>query len=138
VVVQKWKDKRDVLSLSTQHTDELVKITCGRKESEKPAAIIDYNKHKAYIDLSDQMKAYTTYLRRGVKWYRKLAIELLVGSALVNAFILHQKVANEEMTITKFKEEVATMLLQVDLQGPRTETVVGLQHILEDARCRPQ
>jgi hypothetical protein len=64
-------DKRDVLTLSTKHTDAVMKITCGRKEIEKPAAVIDYNNHKAYIYLSDQMKAYTTSLRRGVKWYRK-------------------------------------------------------------------
>jgi hypothetical protein len=126
VVIQKWKDKRDVLTLSTKHTNAVMKITCGRKEIEKPAAVIDYNNHKAYIYLSDQMKAYTTSLRRGVKWYRKLAIELLAGSALVNAFILHQEVANEKMSITKFKEEVASNLLQIVTPG--TETWKKIAH----------
>jgi hypothetical protein len=130
VVIQKWKDKRDVLTLSTKHTDAVMKITSGRKEIEKPAAVIDYNNHKAYIDLSDQMKAYTTSLRRGVKWYRKLAIELLAGSALVNAFILHQEVANEKMSITKFKEEVASNLLQIENQ--QSNSTVDPVHSLED------
>ncbi|CAH2009459.1 unnamed protein product [Acanthoscelides obtectus] len=99
IIIQKWKDKRDVLTLSTKHTDELLIIRSGNNiELQKPAAVVDYNKHKAYIDLSDQMKSYATSLRRGVKWYRKLAIELLIGSALVNAHVLHQEVANEKMS----------------------------------------
>jgi hypothetical protein len=85
---------------------------------------------RRYIDLSDQMKAYTTSLRRGVKWYRKLAIELLAGSALVNAFILHQEVANEKMSITKFKEEVASNLLQIENQ--QSNSAVDPVHTLED------
>lgn len=52
------------------------------------------------------MKSYNTSLRRGVKWYRKLAIELVVGSALVNAFIIHQSITNDKMTITKFREHL--------------------------------
>ncbi|CAH1998424.1 unnamed protein product [Acanthoscelides obtectus] len=105
IMIQKWKDKRDVLTLSKKHTDELLIIRSGNnKELQKPAAVVDYNKHKAYIDLSDQVKSYTTSLRRGVKWYPKLAIELLIGSALVNAHVLHQEVANEKMSITKFKQ----------------------------------
>lgn len=132
VVIQKWKDKRDVLTLSTRHTDDLVDTACGRRECKKPIAVIDYNKHKSFIDLSDQMKSYATSLRRGVKWYRKLAVELLIGSALVNAFILHQEVANEKMTITKFKEELVTKFLQLDLQEVSQEPDVRLQHVLED------
>ncbi|CAH2000668.1 unnamed protein product [Acanthoscelides obtectus] len=51
IIIQKWKDKRDVLTLSTKHTDELLIIRSGNnKELQKPAAVVDYNKHKAYID----------------------------------------------------------------------------------------
>lgn len=52
------------------------------------------------------MKSYNTSLRRGVKWYRKLAIELVVGAALVNSYWLHQHITNDKMSITKFREEV--------------------------------
>lgn len=137
VVVQKWKDKRDVLTLSTKHTDELLNIRSGHRDLTKPAMVVDYNKHKAYIDLSDQMKSYTTSLRRGVKWYRKLAIELLLGSALVNAHILHQEVANEKMSITKFKEQIASKLLGFeDVQQMQNVTVTGPQHSLEENNSR--
>lgn len=52
------------------------------------------------------MKSYNSSLRRGVKWYRKLAIELVMGAATVNSYLLHQKVTNNKMTITEFREEV--------------------------------
>lgn len=52
------------------------------------------------------MKSYNTSLRRGVKWYRKLAIELVIGAGLVNAYYLHQRVTNNKMSITRFREEV--------------------------------
>ena len=42
----------------------------------KPELIVDFNKCKAFIDLLDQQKAYNTSLRIGIKWYRKLAVEL--------------------------------------------------------------
>lgn len=40
--------------------------------------ILAYNKRKAENDLSDKMASYVT-LRKDIKWYRKLRIELLLG-----------------------------------------------------------
>lgn len=52
------------------------------------------------------MKAYNTSLRRSIKWYRKLVIEVVIGAALVNAHWLHQRVTNDKMSITVFRENV--------------------------------
>lgn len=126
-VIRKWMDKREVLTLSTKHTPEMLKVRHGDKEVEKPTAIVEYNKHKAYIDLSDQMKAYNMCLRRGVKWYRKLAVELLTGSALVNAFISHQEVRNDG----HYQKEIVTKsLLNLETQTGDHEN--DNQHLLED------
>ena len=57
----------------------------------KPKTVIEYNKGKADIDLSDQMGAYASVLRKGIKWYRKLAFELLLGVAVVNAYFIFKK-----------------------------------------------
>ena len=38
----------------------------------KSKAVIEYNKGKAGIDLSDQMGAYASVLRKSIKWYRKV------------------------------------------------------------------
>lgn len=131
VTIQKWKDKRDVCTLSTKHTAELKTVTRFGKDIHKPIIVIDYNKHKTYIDLSDQMKTYATSLRRGVKWYRKLAIELIAGAALVNAHILHQEVANDKMSITKFKENLVLKLAKLDILHNTTQDQQN-EHVLED------
>lgn len=112
VVITKWHDKRDVLTLSTKHTGEMITMRTRRNaETEKPDVVIDYNTCKAFIDLSDQIKAYSSALRKGIKWYRKIAVELLLGAAMVNAFILFKIVTGQKMSITTFREAVATDLL---------------------------
>lgn len=112
VIVLKWKDKRDVLVLSTLHDDRMVDVeTENGKVVRKPQIILDYNNSKGFIDISDQMKAYSAALRRGVKWYRKLAIELITGTSLVNAHIIYKTVTGKNTNITQFKEEVTMGLL---------------------------
>jgi len=39
----KWRDKRDVVVLSTYHDDEMKTIQSARGQKEKPAAIFSYN-----------------------------------------------------------------------------------------------
>ena len=51
----------------------------------KPLAVVDYNEGKCGIDCSDQMVSYATTIRKGIKWYRKLGIQLLLGISVVNA-----------------------------------------------------
>ncbi|XP_072398106.1 uncharacterized protein [Diabrotica undecimpunctata] len=97
--------------ISTKHGDEMLKRLHKGKEIEKPKMIVDYNDSKSFIDLSDKKKAYSHCLRRGNKWYRKLATELLFGSALVNAHIVYTQVTQTKLTITEFKTEVAIELL---------------------------
>ncbi|XP_050303751.1 piggyBac transposable element-derived protein 4-like [Anthonomus grandis grandis] len=66
-VVLKWKDKRDVIMLSTKHDDSTVTLAKKDREVIKPKVIVDYNQGKAFIDLSDQMSAYAPVLRRTSK-----------------------------------------------------------------------
>ncbi|XP_074026865.1 uncharacterized protein [Leptinotarsa decemlineata] len=98
--------------LTTKYVPEMVTVHKRRGDIMKPKFVIEYNKHKSYIDISDQMKAYNSSLRRGVKWYRKLATELVGGAAIVNSHWLHQRVTNNKMSITKFREEVIKGLLK--------------------------
>ncbi|GBP71846.1 PiggyBac transposable element-derived protein 4 [Eumeta japonica] len=48
---------------------------------------ISYNKAKGAVDLSDQMTSYSSPLRKTVKWYKKLGIELILNTALVDAWV---------------------------------------------------
>lgn len=138
VVITKWQDKRDVLTLSTKHTGQMVTVPSRRNaEAEKPNVVADYNTCKAFIDLSDQIKAYSSALRKGIKWYIKIAVELLLGAAMVNAYILFKAVTGQRMTITTFREEVASSLLNLpqECQNEHTATQQNsnkTKHMLED------
>lgn len=114
IMVMKWRDKRDVLMLSTLHKDNTKEAPQRGGPVEKPEAIISYNSAKSYIDLSDQVKSYSHCLRRGTKWYRKLATELLLGSAIVNAILVYKEVTMEKLSITEFKEKLCHSLLRTE------------------------
>ncbi|KAL6427155.1 hypothetical protein ACFW04_008657 [Cataglyphis niger] len=80
ITILKWKDKRDILMLSTKHSAEMATVHKKFYSCEKPKMIVDYNLGKSSVDLSDQMIAYSSPLKlthKTLKWYRKLAIELL-------------------------------------------------------------
>lgn len=116
ISVSKWRDKRDILFLSTKHRPNFVitksRIKGGKFEvCLKPTAIADYNFAKTYIDISDQMKSYSDPTCRGVKWYRKLIIELFCNIVMVNSYVLYLPTQQKKMTITEFREAVAEALL---------------------------
>lgn len=111
----KWRDKRDVLILSTKQSGlKTVAKRNRRGESiRKPACIEDYNLGKSSIDVSDQMATYGSALRRCTKWYRKLMLEIIWGTSLVIAdFLYKQYTYKKKLTITKFREQVITGMLE--------------------------
>ena len=107
ILVLKCRDTRDLHVLSTKHGPDMEEVYTSRRRpllvanapsiskttpstrsKLKPKAVIECNKGKAGIDLSDQMGAYASVLRKGIKWYRKLAFELLLRVAVVNAYFI--------------------------------------------------
>lgn len=62
----------------------------------KPAIVVDYDKAKGAVDLSDHMAAYQTPLRKTLKWYKKLAFDIILNVAIVNAFIMYKTVTNKK------------------------------------------
>ena len=92
----KWKDKRDVLMISTRpsHSTTVVDSENTNFENErimKPQVVLDYNEGRQGTDLSDQLSAYYTCLRKSIKWYRKVAFESIFGTALVNSYLIYKE-----------------------------------------------
>lgn len=110
ITVLKWKDKRDVLMLSTKHSAEMTTVHKKFYSCEKPKIVVKYNLGKSSVDLSDQMIAYSSPLRKSVKWYKKVAIELLLSTCMVNAMILFKQVTRKNIQIPDFKMKVALYL----------------------------
>jgi hypothetical protein len=92
----KWKDKRDVLMISTKPSHSATMVNTGKtnKLNErimKPQVILDYNEGRQGTDLSDQLSTYHTCLRRSIKWYKKVAFELIFGTAVVNSYLIYKE-----------------------------------------------
>lgn len=112
IVVMKWRDKRDIYLLTTKHTDETIEIRRRTGDIiKKPLAVEDYNAGKSFIDRSDQMASYSSPLKRSIKWYRKVAFDILLSTSVVNALSLYKSVTMNNITITRFKEEIIKPLL---------------------------
>ena len=124
----KWKDKRDVLLISTQHTTETVDVQRYTGIIKKPKATMEYNEAKSSIDQSDQMSSYNSPLRKSLKWYRKLAVEFILGTTVVNSHIVYNQLANKRISITELREQLVRSLLTYEEktnnenEPPQTQT----------------
>ncbi|XP_046677521.1 piggyBac transposable element-derived protein 4-like [Homalodisca vitripennis] len=138
IVFLKWKDKRDVPLLSTVHTNEYVEVTSKRgKVTQKPKDVMLYNEEKFSIDMSDQMATYGTALRRGTKWYRKLAVEIVWGMVVVNAHFLYVENSGTKMPIKKFRESIILSLLKYEVETPRRSVGRPTHRLIDCLRGDP-
>lgn len=127
VIVCKWKDKREVLTITKMHRMEMVNVTNRNlKVSQKPNIVRDYNNGMSGIDRSDQMLSYYSALRKTIRWYKKIGLHVL-EIMLFNAHIMYNQSEGGQMRMLRFREKVTLHLLgNVDLQpthtAPRAET----------------
>ncbi|XP_046674846.1 uncharacterized protein LOC124363630 [Homalodisca vitripennis] len=112
-------DKREVLMISTcpQDSNSLVPSgKCNRKKEEilKPTSVLAYKKVKIGVDISDQMSSYYTPLRKPVKWFKKVALELLLDTCVVNAYVIFNadRQNRDKYTMLKFRECIIKKLLE--------------------------
>ncbi|XP_017757975.1 PREDICTED: piggyBac transposable element-derived protein 4-like [Eufriesea mexicana] len=102
----KWTDKRPLCMLTTSRSQNCALIR-GKNDKLKPDAVFSYNSAKKGVDLSDQMCSYYKCLRKTVKWYRKVVMELICGTSLVNAWYIHNNVENppnDEVIVSRRKK----------------------------------
>jgi hypothetical protein len=57
------------------------------------------------------MSGYSTSLCWLVIWYRRLTVEVVLGTAVVNAYFLHKKIRKEKVPVTKSRENIFKGLL---------------------------
>jgi hypothetical protein len=98
--------------LSTKYKDNLIETTNKRGQKLfKPKMIMDYNKAKGFVDISDLRSSYHSPLRRSLKWYRKVAFEILLNTSLLNALTLFNTVTGNKMGVVEFRENIIQVLL---------------------------
>lgn len=111
VVVCKWKDKRDVLTISNMHKVEMVEVrNRNGKVAKKPNIIRDYNNGMSGIDRADQMLSYYTALRKTIRWPKKIGLHIM-EIYLQNAYILFRKSTGSNIKSLKFRESFIACLI---------------------------
>lgn len=90
----KWTDKRPVCMLTTSKNHMCTIIRNN------------YNTAKKGVDLSDQMTSHYSCLLKTVKWYRKIIIQLICGTCLVNAWYIHRRWGNKHINTLQFREKI--------------------------------
>ena len=63
---------------------------------------------------SEKKSSYYSCLRRMVKWYWKIIIEIICGTCQVNAWYIHKKWGSKKFPILKFREQIIDHLLIKD------------------------
>ena len=118
IMVLKWKDKRDIIMLSTRHDAEL-------NANSKPKVIDDYNVGKMFVDISDQMCSYSPFIRKTSKWYIRLLFHIITQTMMINAWTLYRKIAGD-IKLNVFKRKVFVSLL-----NPSRPSTPTTKHQLE-------
>ncbi|PNF17065.1 hypothetical protein B7P43_G17426 [Cryptotermes secundus] len=83
-----WKNKRGVYVLTNMGCPPAEGSFCDEHGNAiKPAIVVDYKKHVAYVDKADRMASSYSISRRTWKWTNKLFFHLL-DLTILNSFIL--------------------------------------------------
>ena len=130
-----------MISTRTSHLAAVVNTGSSNSKNErimKPQVILDFNQGRLGSDLSDQLSSYYTCLRRSIKWYRKVAFELLFGTALINSYLIYKEnYATSKVPILQFRESlVRSLLLGMPFEkltpSPRQQSTSHLKRKIAD------
>ena len=142
-----WRDRRDVLALSTMHntsvTTVLKRSKGGREKRPLPCPTIidDYNQYMGGVDLTDQnLSYYSMTTRRTLKWWKKVFWRF-VDICIVNSWIIFRRnnpqspIKTQRLFRLRLIEELVQPLLDLRsnpdcppfLQDKRTNVTVSTE-----------
>lgn len=78
------------------------------------------------------MAAYAPFLRRTLKWYKRVVFHLITATTVVNSLHLFEQINSRKVNINKFKEAVILGLIEApvtqdDTSRPSTSKGYGRQ-----------
>ena len=114
----KWREKKEVIMLSTIH--EAIMVETGKTDRdgnkiEKPEPVYYYCSRVGGVDLSDQLLNYFTFPRKSTKWSRKLLIHLF-NLVILIAYILNRHYGSQKLTQDEYRDHLVKYLLREGLQ----------------------
>ncbi|XP_005110942.1 piggyBac transposable element-derived protein 4 [Aplysia californica] len=126
LVVTRWTDRREVVTLSTIHLPQL-QGTHGRfGAKDKPVSVTDHAKHTAGLARSDQVVSFFPMKRKSQKWWKKLFFHLLTLVSVQTAILLNKHRRSKDrkaLTLSTVVKEIVLSL--VDQQQQTLETTAS-------------
>ena len=81
--------KKPVVMLSSSSSHEMVSVRSRHNSQRKPVSVDRYNNCMNGVDRADQYMVYYLFVRRSVKWWRKVFFWMM-EVAVVNSYILYK------------------------------------------------
>jgi hypothetical protein len=88
-IIMKWKDKRDVVLVSTFHDDSMIDVTTRKRIIQKPYVVLDYNKNKTVDKNDGQLHSYKLAREHLKKYYQK-TFRYLLDLVCLNTLIIYK------------------------------------------------
>ena len=104
--------KKPVIMVSTESCAKPTTVTsvATRRTSVKPKVVDDYNRSMNGVDRADQYTVYYSFIRKSVKWWRKLFFWLFEVT-IVNSYILYCAHTTNPMTHLQFRQSLVEALV---------------------------
>ncbi|XP_045449136.1 uncharacterized protein LOC123657660 [Melitaea cinxia] len=100
-------------------------MSSGQRPVLKPEMVLEYNRGKKGIDVSDQLSSYNSPTRKSITWYKKIAVDLL-SIAVVNSCLIFNELqrnsGQKKLAMLSAHEIIIKNLLQV---RDENQTYVG-------------
>lgn len=111
VMIGKWKDRREVSYISTEHLNVMEQVKNARQQiSTKPLPIIRYNACMSGTDKQDQMLSYYLCERKTIRWPKKLFFHV-IDMLVFNSLYLYNKYSGNKMTLYDYRMNIIKGLL---------------------------
>ncbi|CAH1972326.1 unnamed protein product [Acanthoscelides obtectus] len=111
----KWKDRRDVVMLTSMHENRMVtlpKINRSTYENViKPLCVLEYNRQMGAVDRSDMMLSSVDCTRKCLKWYKKLFFHS-IDITLLNAHAMFSTRHTKKTSFANFHLAVIAQLIE--------------------------
>lgn len=119
----RFKDKREVNMLSSNHTFDMMSVGKNRetgRQKFKPTCIVDYNNYMGAVDQSDMVLSSIECVRKTDKWYKKVFFHLL-DLAVLNSYQMYKTTTPDYVPIEKFHLRLVKELIdKYHVPLPRT------------------
>lgn len=113
----KWKDKREVIMLTTMHSAQITTFQNKRgQEVKKPVCIREYNMNMGAVDRCDMLYSSTETVRKSIKCYKKIFFHLL-DMSILNAHAIYMLKTGNTLPLIDFQLQLVKELIEEHKKG---------------------